>query len=445
MKKSKTTSQKDTFLVSPSYHKSSKFSVIFDDKKSASYAGLHLVNDFATKLQLIDLADQIIDLGDSPGRPNPGRKIMTLIESFIVGGDCIDDADVLRSGCSEMLVNHKVMAPSTLGTFLRSFTYGNVRQLDKLFSELLKRASGFGILPKNEDITLDVDSTICELYGKNKEGASYGYTKVLGLHPLIATLGKTGDIVHVRNRRGSAHSGRGSAYFITETINRLKNVGCTANITLRADSGFYSKNVIKACRDKGVNYSITAKLAGSVKRAIELIDESNFVEIDYTLNGEAYVGETTYGDNHRLIVRRTKITGDQADLFDNWQYHAFITDLKGDKVDLDAYHRNHATVELNIKDLKENVGLNHMPSGKFAANSAWLIISAMAYNFMIWMKRVSDNKRITAKSFRKMFILFAGRITKKARKYILHLPHKWPYQKQWIQTLDAIALLTIKT
>lgn len=423
----------------PSYQKSSKFSTIFDDKKSVSYAGLALVDEMAKKLNLIDRADSTIHLTDTAGAPNPGAKIMTLIESFVTGGNYIDDANTLRSGSTEKLVCHHVMAPSTLGTFLRSFGLGNVLQLQKLNFEMLNNAWNMGLGPGDKDITVDIDSTICEVYGKQKEGANYGYTKVLGLHPLIATIAESGEIILARNRRGSAHTSRGADFFVSEVINRIRKAGATGNITLRADSGFDNQYVKGVCKDKGVNYSITAKLTGPVKKAIELIKDEDFVNIDYTDNGIASVGETTYGEaNQRLIVRRTKITGEQAQLFTGYQYHAFVTDLQDDKVKLDAFHRDHAIVELNIKDLKENVGLSHMPSYKFAANSAWLLIATIAYNMMIWINKAGNNTKITAKTFRKKFINIAGRITKKARKLILHLPYRWTYEIQWIRTLNAI-------
>ena len=146
----------------------------------------------------------------------------------------------------------------------------------------------------------------------------------------------------------------------------------------------------------------------------------------------------------RLIVRRTRITGKQADLFPNYRYHAFVTNCEGDKVHLDAYHREHATVELDIRDLKEGVGLNHMPSGKFNANAAWCVIATLAHNMMRWINLIGENptKKVTAKSFRKKFIVFSSRITKRARTLILHLPMNWPYAKTWIKTLNALQLLT---
>ena len=436
--------QKSTFSVFPVSHKSSEFSIVFDDNKSVSYSGLVLVDDLAKKLGLLDACNAMVNLYGKAGGSNPGRKVMTLIEALIAGGDCIDDADVLRSGATQKVLSHHVMAPSTLGTFLRSFTFGNVRQLDKLSGEMLKRAWGLGIGPKDEDITIDIDSTICQVYGKKKEGSSYGYTKVLSQHPLIATLASTGEVLHIRHRKGSAHTGRGANSFITETINRVSNAGASGSITLRADSGFYSQYVMEACDKKRVKYSITAKLAGPIKKAIESIEEDSWVKINYTLNGEAYVGEASYKESQRLIVRRTRIIGEQEQLFSTYRYHAFVTNCEGDKVDLDTFHRDHATVELDIRDLKEGAGLNHMPSGKFNANGAWCVIATIAHNIMRWLNLIGDNpnKRITAKSYRRKFINFASRITSRARTYVLHLPEKWPYAKAWVKTLNALQLLT---
>ena len=152
MNNQKNINQKGTFLVSPAYHKSSKFLISFDDKKSVSHAGLVLIDELANKLDLIKAADNLIDLGNVAGRANPGQKIMTLIESLVVGGDCIDDADILRSGSTSNIVSHKVMAPSTLGTFIRSFTFGHLKQLDKLTAELLKTAWNFNISSKNDNL-----------------------------------------------------------------------------------------------------------------------------------------------------------------------------------------------------------------------------------------------------------------------------------------------------
>src|ERR1039458_10270473 len=175
-----------------------------------------------------------------PGNGPPGRKVLTLVHAMVAGADCIDDCDVLRSGATGKVLGHGVMAPSTLGTFLRSFTFGHVRQLDRLSEALLTRAWAFGAGPGDDPMTIDIDSTIQQVYGKQKEGAAYGYTKVLGEHPLVATRSDTGEVLHIRHRKGSANAGRGGPRFVRELIGRARRAGATGPLTLRADSGFHS-------------------------------------------------------------------------------------------------------------------------------------------------------------------------------------------------------------
>jgi len=181
-------------------------------------------------------------------------------------------------------------------------------------------------------MTIDLDSTICEVHGDHKQGAAFGYTKVLGYHPLVATRASTGEMLHVRFRKGSAGSGRGAERLVREVVGRARRAGATGPLTLRADSGFYSRHVVKACRDHKVAYSITAPQNSAVRRAIEQIKKDDWTPIDYTDNGEAWVAETPYGDGHRLVVRRTKLTVPQPALFPTFRYHAFVTDRVGDAV-----------------------------------------------------------------------------------------------------------------
>ena len=333
-------------------HTPTRLGVTFDDDRAVAGAGLALVATLSKKLGTYELANQMIDLGGRPGHALPGRKVLTLVHAMVAGADCIEDCDVLRSGATGKVLGHGVMAPSTLGTFLRIFTFGHVRQLDRLTEELLSRAWTFGAGPGGAPMTIDIDSTIQRVYGKQKQGSAYGYTKVLGQHPLVATRADTGEVLHIRHRKGSANAGRGGPRFVREMIGRVRRAGAAGPLTLRADSGFHSQFVVKACRDHGVRYSITVNQNKAVTRAIEAIAEESWTRIDYTLGGEAAVSECPYGDEHRLVVRRTRLTGTQAELFASWRYHAFITDREGTAVSLDADHRRHAVVELAIRDLK---------------------------------------------------------------------------------------------
>ena len=261
------------------------------------------------------------------------------------------------------------------GTFLRSFTWGHARQLDRVTADLLARAWAAGAGPGVSPVTIDIDSSIHETYGLKKQGgAKFTYNHVRGYHPLYATVAGTGDVVHSRLRGGNANSGRGASSFVTETFGRVRAAGATGPLTLRADAGFYMGTVAAACRKAGAAYSITVKLNKALHKVISEIPEDAWVEIPYFLDGGAQVAETTYrpfgkkAPLVRLIVRRVKPTpGSQLALFVTWSHHAFVTDRQGAMIDLEADHRRHAEVENTIRDLKYGVGLNHFPSGRFGA------------------------------------------------------------------------------
>jgi hypothetical protein len=421
--------------------------VTFDDDHAVAGAGLALVATLSERLGLVELGDEVIDLGDRPGRARPGRKVATLLHALVAGADCIDDCDVLRAGATSAVLGHRVMAPSTLGTFLRSFTFGHVRQLDLLSEVLLSRAWAMGAGPGDGPLTIDIDSTICEVFGYQKQGAAYGYTHVLGQHPLVATRADTGEVLHVRHRKGSANTGRGAPRFVRELIGRVRRAGATGPITLRADSGFWSKKVVEACRDHQVAYSITVNQNIHVKAAIEGIPEAEWTPIDYTTGGIAQVAECPYGDGHRLVVRRTRFTGGQGELFPDWRCHAFITDRVGTPVDLDADHRRHAVVELAIRDLKEGAGLAHCPSGTFTANAAWAVLATVAHNLIRWVAALGLDHQgpVVTKTIRRKFLAVPGRLTHRSRRRHLHLPTDWPWAALWLECFDRLKTLPLQT
>ena len=285
-----------------------RLAVTFDDDRAVAGAGLALMATLSEQLEMGELANELVDLGDRPGHALPGRKVLTLVHAMVAGADY----DVLRSGSTGRVLGHRVMAPSTLGTCLRVFTLGHLRQLDALSEAVLARAWAMGAGPGEDGLTIDIDSTICQVYGYQKHGAAYGYTKVLGQHPLVATRADTGEVLHLRHRKGSANAGRGGPRFVRELIGRIRRCGATGPATLQADSGFHSKHVVAACRDHGVRYSITVNQNKGVVAAIEAIDEATWTGIDYTLGGEPSFSECSYGDGHRLVVRRTRFQAAQA-------------------------------------------------------------------------------------------------------------------------------------
>src|SRR5579875_1212244 len=206
-----------------------RLEVTFDDKNAVANGGLVLPMTLAERLGLAELVDENVHLGDAPGHANVGQKALALVASALVGGDSIDDAGLLRAGRADALLGRWVPAPSTLGTFLRSFSWADARSLDKVGAELLKRAWSAGAGPEDGLLTVDVDSTICRTYGLKKEGGTFGYTKVRGLHPLLATA--LGQVLGVRQRGGNAHSARGAASFLAEVFNRVRPSGATRAFT----------------------------------------------------------------------------------------------------------------------------------------------------------------------------------------------------------------------
>jgi len=419
-------------------HNPSRLSVAFDDDHVVANAGLALVGLLSEKLGLQQLAEETISIA-----PFPGRRVATLVHALVAGATCIDDADVLRSGATSSVLAHRVMAPSTLGTFLRRFSFGHVRQLDRVSELLMTRAWFLGAGPRDQPMTIDVDSTILEVYGDQKEGAGYGYTHVLGYHPLLATRADTGETLHVRFRKGSSNTQRGAQRFVREVVGRCRRAGAKGALTLRCDSGFFSKYVVQACRDHHVRYSITARQTPAITRAIEQIAERAWASIDYTVNGEAWVGESTYGDGHRLIVRRTKLSDPRPALFPTYRHHAFITDREGEAIFLDADHRRHAVVELAIRDLKEGSGLEHCPSGDFNANAAWAVLASIAHNLVRWVGALGLELKgpLVAKTIRRKFIALPGRITDSGRRRHLHLPTHWPWATQWSECFNRLVKL----
>ncbi len=291
-------------------------------------------------------------------------------------------------------------------------------------------------------MTIDIDSTILEVHGTHKQGASYGYTKVLGFHPVLATRADTGEVLHLRFRKGSANTQRGAQRFVRETVGRVRRAGASGELTLRADSGFFSKYVLQACRDHHVRFSVTVRQTPVITRAIELIDEASWTPIDYTMNGEAWVGEADY-QGQRLVVRRTKLHDPRPALFPDYRYHAFITDRDGDATFLDVDHRRHAVVELAIRDLKEGSGLEHCPWGDFNANAAWAVLASIAHNLVRWIGALGLelNGPLVAKTIRRKFIVLPGRLTNHSRTRQLHLPTNWPWAAQWSQCFARLVKL----
>ncbi len=421
----------------------------FDEERLISGAGLLATATLADRLGIEELVNESVWLDPkSPGACLPGRKVMSLVHGMLAGADSIDDMNVLRAGSTGLILGHRVMAPSTLGTFLRAFTFGHVRQLDRVFDVALARAWQAGAGPDDGDpLVIDVDSFVGEVHGYQKQGASYGYTKKLGYHPILAVRADTGEVLHIRNRQGKANTQRGISRFVQELIARVRRAGHTGTIIIRADSGFENHKLFTELEQRGVFFSIGVKQSPTITKLIAQIPEEAWVTVtDYPKTGEAQIAETEL-KGFRLIVRRTRLVGAQAELFPDWRHHACATNRTTPPTMIaDIDHRDHATVELAIRDLIDQA-LAHFPSGQMHANSAWTVIAALAHNLGRWTSQIGlPNRPVqTARARRRELLQIPARLTRTSRQWTLRMPARWPWQTDFTTVLNAIRALPALT
>ena len=422
--------------------------VAFDDERVVVNAGIVLAVTLARRLGIEALVDAAVCLGQRPGAARPGRKVLSLVHAMLLGADCIDDCDVLRAGRTEALLGHRAMAASTLGTFLRSFTFGHVRQLDRVLGEALARAWRAGAGPGKRRLVIDIDSFVGEVYGHAKQGTGIGYTKQLGYHPLLATRADSGEVLHVRLRKGQANTQRGALRFVEELLARVRRAGATGQILIRADSGFWNRKLITRLRQTGCLYSIGIRQNNAVAARIARIPDSAWQPVpDYPDSGVCELAETALGDD-RLIVRRVHLHAQeaQAELFTYWRHFALITNRTDPIHTVDSEHRQHAVIELVIRDLKDQA-LAHFPSGHYSANSAWTVIACLAHNLARWTSLLGtrDPTPRAARTLRHRLLALPGRLTRTARQWTLHLPARWPWQHDFIRALARIRALPAAT
>jgi hypothetical protein len=416
--------------------------VRFDDERVVCDAGIAVVATLALRLGIEALAGDLVRLRrDRPGAANVGRKVMALVYAMVLGADSIDDCAILRSGRTGRLLGGWIPAPSTLGTFLRAFTFGHVRQLDALLGRSLERAWQAGAGPGDGRLVVDVDSFVGEVCGRLKRGAAYGYTKVLGYHPILATRADTREVLHIRMRRGSANTQKGMLRFCQELTARVQRAGACGEKLLRADSGFWNTKVFEYLEKTGWQYSIGVRNIKKIRATVETIDEGAWQDIDYPVGGQAQIAETTYA-GRRLIVRRTRLLGAQAELFPDWRHFALITNRTQSITIVEAEHRDHAVVEQVIADLKDQA-LAHFPSGDYDANAAWTVLAALAHNLLRWTQLLGlpDTTTRAARTLRRRLLAVPGRLTHHARGWTLHLPARWPWHGDYQRALNRIRAL----
>jgi Transposase DDE domain group 1 len=436
---------------------------VFDDPNLVSCAGLAPVLALAERAGLLELIAEHVRI-EKPGGANAPLKVSSLVAGMVAGADSIDDMALLRHGGMGRLFDG-VRAPSTLGTFLRTFTFGHVRQLDAVASRLLVNVAGqVPLLAGVGDLTyVDVDDTVRQTYGYAKQGAGRGYTGVKGLNALLATVSTPTSapvIAAVRLRQGSTNSAKGAARFVADALITTRKAGASGVVVLRADSAYYGHGVIAAALRHNACFSITARQDKAVRKAIATIEDGGWTPINYTRAifdedsgqwiSDAEVAEIDYTAftsmakakqvRARLIVRRVKDVNpnNQSELFTAYRYHAVFTNSPAPMLDAEKAHRAHAIVEQVIADLK-NGPLAHLPSGQFWANSAWLVCAAIAFNLTRAAGTLASvfHAKATTGTIRAQLINVPARLAKSARRLTLHLPAAWPWQHAWQRMTSA--------
>jgi len=462
-------------------HTLTSTSAPFDDPNLVSTGGLVPVLALAQSAALRDLADEHLTVPTDKGA-NSGLKVASLVGGMVAGADSIDDMALLRHGGMDR-VFARAYAPSTLGSFLRAFTFGHVRQLDAVASRFLIAVAGLtGVLgdPVRPEgarddgyALLDVDDTIIEVHGHAKQGAGFGYSGVRGLNALLATLTTATTapvIVAQRLRKGAAGSPRGAKRLVADAVRTTRRLlGKTQLVLVRMDSAFYGRGAVHAALAGGAAVSVTVRMDKAVQKAIATIPDQAWTTIEYTdavvdeASGRwisraevAEIGFTAFAAQKkseqvpgRLVVRRipdfnaekNKAAG-QDTLFDVWRFHAFFTTADPailDTVTADKTHRHHAVIEQVHADLK-GAALAHLPSGVFTANAAWLVLAVIAFNLTRAAGTVAapDLGRATTATIRRKLITVPARIATSARRITLHLPQAWPWQTAWTTLFDRV-------
>lgn len=453
-------------------HTPAALSAVFDDQNLISAAGLVPVMRLAERAGLTKLAQHHLSVPSDKGA-NAGAKVMSLVAGMTSGADSIDDMRVLRHGGMGRLVD-RVYAPSTLGSFLRAFEFGHVRQLDAVASRFLtslaSEAPGLLPAPVAGLTFVDIDDTIIEVEGYLKQGASFGYSGVRGLNAVLAVASTSESapvVLAQRLRKGSTSSAKGAKRIIADALAQLGRMpGDARQVLVRADSAYYNHHVVQAAQNAGADISVTVRMNPSIRRAIEDIPDTGWTPIEYpgaTLDDEtgqlisrAEVAEIPYTAfasqkktqiTGRLVVRRIPELGpkalrEQPTLFDTWRFHAFFTTVDVDELDTvaaDRTHRHHAIIEQVNADLKASA-LAHLPSGKYTANAAWLVLAVIAYNLTRTVGVIADRdgklRRAVTQTIRRMLVNVPARIASSARKLRLHLPEYWPWAAEWARLLE---------
>jgi hypothetical protein len=419
-----------------------KFNICVRQERFTSHAGAVLLHNFAQRLGVGRLLDEELRVKTRERGYGEGAAISGLVYNLILGGEHLSDLQVLRGdpGTQELLEAEAILAPTTAGEFLRKFAIGDVQDLHRVQLRLQQRVRPH---QRATSCTIDLDSSIYEQVSTRKEGATKAYNGERGYHPLFAFWAEEGELLFSHLRRGSAHTARNVGWFLRETRKRLP---AGVPTKLRADSGFYSKTVVEWCEAQGVTFTITADQTAPLLAAITAVPEHrwhNLPEYDLAEVAEVRYQPTGWDCPYRYVVKRELAETKAGELY--WKYHATVTNETARSArEVVVWHLQHANMENAIKEHKSGFGLEKLPTQKFHANWAYLLIGQLAFNLIAWFKRLvlpPSYHRTTIKTIRHHLLTLAGRIVHTARRCFLMISDQYCYQAVWRFAIGQLAHL----
>jgi hypothetical protein len=445
---------------------SRRFRVAFDDTKVVPNAGLVMPLRLAEALGFRDAVNRRVRGRNQRRRRNAGDKALALVAMLIAGGEFISDVDVLAAGSTLSRLGYRWWSQSRLGEWLRSFDSSDIAGFADAVTEVTDTAWQAGLGPdlaaasESDPLIVDVDSTFTQTHGKFKDGtARRNYQGLHGYYPLLAVEASTGQVIAAKLRKGNATMDSVAA-FTKDTLNRSRRLaGNDTALVLRADSGFYLRDLFDSCVTHDVRFSVTVRQYTGVRDLITNInddqwqpvrdrsddaasDQIDIAAIPFEIKGRWDKNQARGPIPCRLIVRRSTTPADTGDpqmrLFDLVDHYAFVTDQPGDPETLWRRHKHRAVIETTFRDLKHGLGLNHYPSGNFEANAAWLHLNALAHNLLRTTNQLITPTPMVAKTIRYRYLTIPGRITTGSRTTTLHLPANWPHQHHITTALTTI-------
>ncbi len=408
-----------------------------------SFAGLKLITDLAHKLGIIRGLDTLTVKKRRRGIP-VADFVMSLVHNFVVGGQHLTDLQVLRDekATREHLYELEVPAPTTAGEMLRKFTIGHIKQLEKVIAGALYVADD--MRGGDEPITLDLDSSIFQVYGYLKEGVRYAYNNMKGFNPLLCFWSETRLLIGARLRSGNRHSAHKAVSFLTECLARLPQ---GRRIHVRMDAGFYAREIVEFLVGRGLEFSISARLTEALRAGIDALPEESWKPYPWE-EGTEYV-ELSYKPSSwphafRMLVKRQPLHEGNQLVLGGYFYTPVITNRRGAASSLLKYHLARGGAENYIEEFKNNVSARLLPSQNFMANYAWLVIAQLAYNLGQWFKLLVLPASSHSHQFKKLrlhWFCVAARIIRSARSTKIALARGHDAAERFARAQATILLL----